>query len=624
MQLLTQSALLKALGWSLFNSLWQMALLWLLYRIVLAVFPKASAHARHGLACLVLGTGVVWAALSGSSPWPDGILWTGEHWETSFRQAGRELIREALPYCSFLYLLVLAFLFIRYANQVLQARQLKRSGLSKIEPGLRVFVAKTGRLMGIRQEVRVWLSSRITVPVTLGFLKPVILIPLATVGDLSLQQLEAILLHELAHIKRNDYLLHLGVTILEVLFFFNPMSRLLIRDIKREREHRCDDVVMQFRYDPHAYVSALLSLAKVAAGGPGRRQLALAVTGGSDQLLLQRVRRILQLGETRNRPGARTLIFLLLILAGTFLLLSRSTYPGSQGGTWSGVYLSVPGLQADKSHAQAGVIPGSTIPVSTIAGSTIPGMSGNFWEVHSGKPPVTKGGSVTNTAPSQDATPSVGAGSSEKATSPEIEKSTVTKVNFVSYTMMVTKAPVSATHTRDRPAATAADPDDDPAENGIMAAADEDNGPDDAPRNEAFAGIIQPDDREYSMGPNVGINGKKVQAQKALSGGQPFVPHSSFSFQLARDTLKLKEQYAYLQSLASHEVEEAVKRMQKELQAQLRLLQTTQSKELQASLKAQRQILEEQLRLQESFLRKQKALERKLERAGKVRRIVVI
>lgn len=572
MHLLTQSALLKALGWSLFNSCWQMALLWLLYRILLAIFHKASAHARHGLACLVLGAGLVWAALSGSSPWPDGIFWTGEHTGASFWQAARELIQEAIPYCSFLYLLVLAFLFTRYSSQVLQSRQLKRAGLSKIQPGLRVFVAKTSRLMGIRQEVQVWLSSRIAVPVTLGFLKPVILIPLATANNLSLEQVEAVLLHELAHIKRNDYLLHLGVTVLEVLFFFNPFSRLLIRDIKREREHRCDDMVMQFRYDPHTYASALLSLAKTAANGQDRRQLALAATGSSDQLLLQRVRRILQLGETRDRPGARTLVILLLILAGTFMLLSRTIYPGSRG------------------------------------------LSENILETTHKSGHLSESGPKTASSPSgsSESTKSFGStessGSSGPAPVVPAEKSPGTKT--------IKKSPPVL--------APAADPEGDPAPGKeIVSAEDEDTDREEAPRNEAFAMVIESDDREYSMNPAIGVH-KAAQSLKILPPGQPFVPHSSFSFQRVEDTAKLKEQYAYLQSLASHEVEEAVKKMQKELQVQLRVLQTTQSKELKTALKAQRQILEEQLKLQELFLHKQQELERKFERAGKVRRIVVI
>lgn len=595
MHLLTQSALLKALGWSLFNSLWQMALLWLFYRILLSVLRTASAHARHGLAFLFLGIGVVSSTFtffyqiifsedpSASVSWPDRIFEVGGFPGASFWQTGREFIDQVLPYCSFVYLLVLTFLFIRYCNQYFQSRQLKSQGLSRIQPELRVFVAETSRLMGIGKEVQVWLSSFIEGPVTLGFLKPVILIPVAMTSHLSPQQVEAILLHELAHVKRNDYLMHLGVTILEVLFFFNPFTRWLIRDIQREREHRCDDLVMQFRYDPHTYISALLSLATTKVGRQGSRQLALAATGGNDQILLKRVRRILKLRETKDRPGARALVFLLLALAGAGILLARSPYGGSQAhsstageATWVSGSVPPTAVLTAESHFPIGPVLGTTRRNSSSVGESL---------------------STSGT-----------------------ELASLTIVNEAP------KAPSrSLLQCKKHPSPPVIERDEDRApEDGFLVAAGDNSDAEAAPSDGSYAAIVQPDDdREYSMEPAVSVT-VTAPVKKAVAQHQPFVPNSSFSFQIARDTLRLAEKYAYLQSLASHELEEAVKKMQKELQAQIRALNTTYSKEQRALLLAQKRILEEQLQLQEQFLRKQKELERKLERAGKVRRIVVI
>src|SRR5882757_2360112 len=115
MHLLTQSALLKALGWSLFNSLWQIALLWLLYKIFISVFRTASAHTRHGLAFLFLTTGVLWTTttffinyffagpLSGANPWWEDVFRAGEYKGYPFLLTGRQLINAVLPYCSFGY-----------------------------------------------------------------------------------------------------------------------------------------------------------------------------------------------------------------------------------------------------------------------------------------------------------------------------------------------------------------------------------------------------------------------------------------------------------------------------------------------------------------------------------------
>src|SRR6201999_2972837 len=137
-------------------------------------------------------------------------------------------IGEALPYGSSLYLLVLVYLLISYSNHYRRSVKLTRQGLSKLPPAFRVFVSATSRSMGITVPIRTWVSSLVAAPLTLGFLKPVILLPVAMISQLTPQQIEAILVHELAHIRRKDYLLHLVITLLEGLFFFNPFSRLLI------------------------------------------------------------------------------------------------------------------------------------------------------------------------------------------------------------------------------------------------------------------------------------------------------------------------------------------------------------------------------------------------------------
>ena len=224
MHLLTQSALLRALGWSLFNSLWQMAFLWLVYLTFQHLFRQWSANVRHGLAVLLLMIGTAWTGIT----FFNAFTAPGEvdsHWTGSFLLISRQLINEVLPYCSTVYLLALSFLFFRYIQQYLFSRQLTRKGLSKASPELKGFTQQISRRLGIKKEVKVWFSTLVDGPVTLGFLKPIILIPLATVSQLTPQQLEALVLHELAHIRRHDYILHLWITALEIIFFFNPFSK---------------------------------------------------------------------------------------------------------------------------------------------------------------------------------------------------------------------------------------------------------------------------------------------------------------------------------------------------------------------------------------------------------------
>lgn len=343
MHFLTQSALLRALGWSLFNSLWQMSLLWVFYHLFLLVFKQLHARARHGLALLLLTVGFLWSAITfftaylfmtgqplgapGPNLFSTGPMGIGgwsllsAHGFGTVLQYGRWLAAEILPWCSSLYLLILIGLLAHYSRQYIRSRRIAREGLFPLAPDFGSFVSAAAHRMGIRAHVNAHLSSLVQVPVTLGFLKPLILLPVAMVTQLTTAQIEAILVHELAHIRRKDYLLNLLTTLMELLFFFNPFTRLLIAQLKKEREHCCDDAVLEFRYDPHTYVSALLSLARQHQ----QANLALAaIGGGGEQLLLQRAKKILQQKRTDDRPGPRPLIGLLLTTAVSVLLLGHT------------------------------------------------------------------------------------------------------------------------------------------------------------------------------------------------------------------------------------------------------------------------------------------------------------
>ena len=116
--------------------------------------------------------------------------------------------------------------------------------------------------MGIKKPVHIWLSGIVTSPVTIGYIKPVILLPIAAINQLSTQQLEAVLLHELAHIRRYDYFVNLVIRFIQTILYFNPFVKALVKTVEIEREKSCDEMVIQFQYDPHGYASALLMLEK--------------------------------------------------------------------------------------------------------------------------------------------------------------------------------------------------------------------------------------------------------------------------------------------------------------------------------------------------------------------------
>jgi beta-lactamase regulating signal transducer with metallopeptidase domain len=292
MALLGQSAFLKALGWALLNSIWQMAILWLVYLLLSASLRKLTADIKHSVAILLLGAGFIWFGSTLAIKYLDysespTIVSSMEEITAGLSFQSLEL---ALPYLSSLYLLVTLFLFFRFVSQYRYTKYVSTHATHKLKPELRLYVRQIAERMGIKKNVQVWLSEIVDTPMTIGFWKPIILMPIASVNGLSTQQVEAILLHELSHIRRNDYLVNLMIATIDVVLFFNPFSRLFIRTIKKEREHSCDDLVLQFEYHPHAYASALLAIEK-------RRMLkvslAMAATGKNNRMLLDRVKRIL-------------------------------------------------------------------------------------------------------------------------------------------------------------------------------------------------------------------------------------------------------------------------------------------------------------------------------------------
>jgi beta-lactamase regulating signal transducer with metallopeptidase domain len=141
-----------------------------------------------------------------------------------------------------------------------------------------------GRL-ALDRAVRIVESSAVSVPAMIGWMKPVILLPAAALSGLTPGQLEALIAHELAHVRRHDYLVNLLQTAVETLLFYHPAVWWASRQVRTEREHCCDDLAVGV-CDRVAYVTALANLAAFSA----RPRFAMAATGGS---LLRRVRRLL-------------------------------------------------------------------------------------------------------------------------------------------------------------------------------------------------------------------------------------------------------------------------------------------------------------------------------------------
>jgi beta-lactamase regulating signal transducer with metallopeptidase domain len=173
-----------------------------------------------------------------------------------------------LNYVSVAYLIVLIIPAYKLYQNWRFLKVLRSQQLQKPDIAFRLFVQKTAQHLGIKRRISIFVSALVESPVTIGYLKPIILLPIASANHLSTQQVEAILLHELIHIRRYDYILNLVISTIHTLLYFNPFVQLFSWVAEEERENCCDLAVLQFGYDKISYASALLNLEKLSYKSP--------------------------------------------------------------------------------------------------------------------------------------------------------------------------------------------------------------------------------------------------------------------------------------------------------------------------------------------------------------------
>ena len=184
-----------------------------------------------------------------------------------------------------IFTVYLAIVCVRLFSLWLQWNKFKRcytKALIKPSATLKIFTQAKAIHLGIKRNISIWYSKNIETPVTFGFLKPVILLPFSLVNNITNEEAESIILHELAHVKNNDYLLNWFLIVVEILYFFNPFIKFLTHKIKQEREKTCDVQVINFGYNPLLYAQTLLKVAKNNNHSPAFQ---LAAAKNTTQLL---------------------------------------------------------------------------------------------------------------------------------------------------------------------------------------------------------------------------------------------------------------------------------------------------------------------------------------------------
>jgi beta-lactamase regulating signal transducer with metallopeptidase domain len=323
--------LLETLGWTLLHSLWQGLVLAVLLLALLFLWRKKHPHARYMIAlsgilglflCSLITFGWIYFSLPQQistqiqtqnfapiSIQTTEIVTITHTWQAFISEKAKEMI----PYLVNFWILGIALLSLKFLGNMWYLQRLKHhqtETLSDWQDTVKTYCEK----WQISKKVRVLASAKINTPLLIGYFKPVILLPLSLTTQLSASQIEVIVLHELAHIRRNDYLINLIVSWLEIIFFYHPLVWWLGKIIIVERENCCDDMVVNITKDKQLYAHTLLALEEIK-----QKDYPLAMGFAKERkILLQRVKRLFGQYTVWYSMKEKLSFCILLILGLTF------------------------------------------------------------------------------------------------------------------------------------------------------------------------------------------------------------------------------------------------------------------------------------------------------------------
>lgn len=334
---------MEVLGWTLLHFCWQAAVIALVYRVVdLALPAKARSNVRYGVALAALLSmfviSLITFAYEEVHVAKDGIVLPATPQLAqqlrddlaSLPAVGTSLLTQSgqhidlaeyaarwMPWLDAVWLVGVLVLSIRTVGGWWLIQRLRRSGLAQVPESVFNSLRCLSQRMGIRGQIELRVSGRISGPLAMGVFRSLILLPASILTALSEEQLEVVLAHELAHIRRADYLWNMLQSMIETLFFFHPAVWWVSNKLREQRELCCDDAALACCSDPLVYATALLRLEEQRSS---RLHLAMALDGHQTGTGLRaRIVRILGEAPQGRREIAPLSLLGVCVMLGLFL-----------------------------------------------------------------------------------------------------------------------------------------------------------------------------------------------------------------------------------------------------------------------------------------------------------------
>lgn len=326
---LFSSNIIRALCWTFIHSLWQGLLLSIVVALVITLTRRTRSAFRYNILSALFGLFIITACgtfikqlFTAQEALPingqemtvisGGTAYGGTNVAPDFLQQFTGYFNNHAALIVTIWFLIFSIRLIRTFADIGYIQRIRHYGTHIPEESWRIRVQELAARLQLSKPVSLLESELVKVPAAIGMLKPVILVPLGMLSKLSADQVEAILLHELAHIRRNDYFVNLLQSFAETLFFFNPAVLWLSSLIRAERENCCDDIVVAGPSSRKVYISALVAFQQHYIND-NRMGMAVAFPGTQNSLL-DRVKRIVS-NENRHLNLGEKLILLGSIVA---------------------------------------------------------------------------------------------------------------------------------------------------------------------------------------------------------------------------------------------------------------------------------------------------------------------
>ena len=307
--------LFKPIVFTLLHSIWQGAIVVLLYFVISKLIDSSKAKLKYGIACSLLFVFVVTSAITfyNYTTFASSDNNFDNQFELSLLMEEVNLgsssvtiwdwFNQHLDVIVLIWLAGVIIMFLRLTGSFFYLNYLIRTSRFVEDSAWINSGRRLAQQLNIRRNVELRLSKLIDVPCVIGVVKPVILFPFSYASNLPIEQVEILLAHELSHIKRYDFLINILQSVIEVLFFFNPFAWALSNIIKTEREHATDDMVVAVLNDKVNYIKTLAAIEQV------RFQPVLANSFATNNNLITRIKRLTGM-KTQNLKDVKIIVLL--------------------------------------------------------------------------------------------------------------------------------------------------------------------------------------------------------------------------------------------------------------------------------------------------------------------------